>query len=63
MWAPRKSGFENVVQVFTSSEAAKRYLRGDGEYGDRVQFPLPGLVILDRRMPGDNGWDVLAFMR
>ena len=61
--ALRKSGFENPVQVRTSSADAKRYLRGEGEYHDREQFPFPSLVVLDHRMPGDSGWGVLEWMR
>jgi len=61
--AVRKSGFENPVHVHTSSAEAKLYLRGEGKYRDRAQFPVPSLVILDHRMPGDNGWGVLQWMR
>ena len=61
--ALRKCGCENAVKVFTNAAEAKRYLGGEGEFSDRAQFPVPSLVILDHRMPGDSGWDVLEWMR
>ena len=61
--ALRKSGVDYPVQVLTAAVEAKRYLRGDGNYADRARFPIPKLVILDHRMPGDSGWDVLEWMR
>ncbi len=61
--ALRKCGFANPVRVFATSEDAKRYLAAKGEFADPAQFPRPSLVVLDHRMPGDDGWDVLAWMR
>ncbi len=63
MRALRRSGFENPVQLLTDATQAKQYLRGDGPYANRSQFPFPGLVILDHRMPATSGWDVLEWMR
>jgi CheY-like chemotaxis protein len=59
----RKSGFKQPVQVQTSGEQAKRYLGGEGEFNDRARFPVPSLIVLDHRMPGDCGWSVLEWMR
>ncbi len=39
------------------------YLRGDGVFGDRAQFPFPTVVLLDLNMPGKNGFEVLAWIR
>ena len=46
--ALRKSGFENEVHVFTNTDEAKCYLRGDGQFANRARFPVPSLVILDQ---------------
>jgi CheY-like chemotaxis protein len=59
----RKAGFENPVRVATGSEEAKAYLCAEGPYGDREKFPRPRLVILDHRMAGASGWEVLKWMR
>ncbi len=63
MRALRKAGCQGQLLSFTNTDEAKRYLRGRREYGDRTRFPIPALVILDHRMPGDNGWDVLRWIR
>jgi CheY-like chemotaxis protein len=44
-------------------EEAIAYLAGDGEYGDRSMYPLPSLVLLDLKLPGKSGMDVLAWIR
>ncbi len=42
-------------------EAAIDYLRGAGEYGDRTQYPLPSLLLLDLKMPRKDGFAVLRW--
>src|SRR5687767_14330439 len=39
------------------------YLSGAGKFSDRTQFPLPGLVLLDLKLPHLTGLDVLAWIR
>lgn len=36
------------------------YLRGEGKYADRAQYPLPGLILLDLNMPKKDGREALA---
>ncbi len=36
------------------------YLRGEGKYADRTQYPLPGLILLDLNMPKKDGREALA---
>ena len=59
----RECGFENRVQVLTNCDEAKCYLRGDAQFADRARFSIPALVVLDHRMPGETGWDLLEWMR
>ena len=44
-------------------EEAIAYLRGDGEFADRQQHPLPCFLILDLKMPRKNGFEVIAWAR
>jgi DNA-binding response OmpR family regulator len=52
-------------QVHSVSDAAQAvsYLSGTNEYADRRRFPLPSLILLDLKMPGSSGIDVLAWVR
>ena len=53
----------NPLQVVRTGEAALDYLAGNGLYADRVEYPLPELVLLDLKLPGMNGFQVLRWVR
>ncbi|MBD2258310.1 response regulator [Pseudanabaena sp. FACHB-2040] len=54
-------GFE--LKVVETGQDAVRYLQGEGAYCDRNQHPLPILIILDLRLPGMSGLDLLKWIR
>lgn len=58
-----KSGLKNNVQLVRDGEQAIEYLTGTGQFGDRVKFPLPFLVMLDLKMPKIDGFEVLQWIR
>jgi len=61
-------GFEkaqilNPVVHLTNGDDALRYLAGKGEYSDRKKHPLPALMLLDLKLPGMTGIQLLQWMR
>ena len=58
-----KAEFNNPLQTARNGEEAITYLKGEGVYGDRNQYPLPAVMLLDLNMPMKNGFDVLHWVR
>jgi len=58
-----KSNVVNPVQVVRSGEEAIAYLRGTGRYANRPEFPLPSLMLLDLKLIGLDGFEVLKWVR
>lgn len=59
----RKARMENEVQVASSGEDALDYLFGRDKYGDRRRYPLPDVVLLDLKLPGMDGLEVLGLIK
>lgn len=51
------------IQVAHNGEEALRYLFGEREFSDRYKFPLPDIVLLDLKMPGIGGIEVLKKLK
>jgi CheY-like chemotaxis protein len=51
------------LQVVETAEHAVRYLEGKEPYQDRGKYPLPVLVLLDLKLPGMSGLDLLKWIR
>ncbi|HUS35662.1 MAG TPA: response regulator [Verrucomicrobiae bacterium] len=56
-------GVENPLHVAEDGNKAIEYLSGAGKFADRVAHPLPCVMLLDLKLPGPSGLDVLAWMR
>lgn len=61
--AVKKHQLHVRTQVVNDGHDAIRYLRGEGVFGNRKLYPLPGLVVLDLHMPGVDGLAVLRWIR
>ena len=59
----KKAGLTNLLQVVNDGEAALAYLSGEDKYSDRERYPLPGLLLLDLKLPRKHGMEVLAWLR
>ena len=59
----RHADIANPVQVATDGQMAIDYLAGTGRFGDRHEHPLPGLVLLDLKLPRKSGREVLLWIR
>lgn len=53
----------NPLAVVTNGRDAVDYLAGKGAYADRDKYPVPGLMLLDLKMPWMDGFDVLSWVR
>jgi len=59
----RKVGIIDTIQLAKDGAEAMRYINGDDKYSDRRTYPPPTLVLLDLKMPGANGFEVLKWIR
>lgn len=53
----------NPVLHLTNGDEVLGYLAGVREYADRKKYPLPALILLDLKLPGMTGIQLLQWMR
>lgn len=59
----RRVGIIDTIHLVKDGVEAMRYIKGEGAYADRHQFPIPTLVLLDLKMPMTSGFEVLGWIR
>ncbi len=53
----------NPLRVVRNGRDAVDYMAGASQFSDRQRYPLPALILLDLKLPGIQGSDVLAWIR
>jgi Response regulators consisting of a CheY-like receiver domain and a winged-helix DNA-binding domain len=59
----QKGGIDVPLFVVRDGEETIAYLKGDGKFSNREEYPLPSLLLLDLKMPRMDGFEVLKWIR
>jgi CheY-like chemotaxis protein len=59
----RKIGLKNPVQILTDGAEVLDYLKAEGKYENRAEYPFPSVMFIDIKMPHVNGFQVLEWLR
>jgi len=54
---------ETCIDAVEDSVSAQKYLKNDPPYNDRSRHPIPGLIVLDLRLPPQDGLSLLRWIR
>lgn len=57
------AGIKDGLRRVRDGASALHYLCGEGRYANRLAFPFPSVVLLDLKLPGADGWQVLQRVR
>ena len=58
-----KAGLSHPMVDVRNGQQAVNYLSGKALYGDRSLYPLPGLIVVDLKMPLMDGFELLAWLQ
>jgi CheY-like chemotaxis protein len=59
----REAKLINVIHVVSNGQEALDYVFGRGKYADRVMYPMPNLILLDLKLPGIGGIEVMRCIK
>lgn len=55
----KEAGLDNKIHVCRNGQEALDYLFAKDKYANREEYPIPDIILLDLKMPGIDGHDVL----
>ena len=58
----QESSIFNPLHVVKDGREAISYLDGEGQYADRIAFPLPTLMLIDARLRQATGFEVIQWI-
>jgi len=58
-----QANIRNPLQVVSTGTEAMAYLKGEGKFANRDEYPLPDLLMLDLRLPGFSGFEIIGWVR
>lgn len=58
-----RAGLHQSLMVVIDGQEAIDYLSGRGRFGNRIEYPLPAVVLLDLNLPTVSGFQVLKWIR
>jgi len=59
----KQAGVSNPLLILPDGHRTVDYLLGKGQYSDRAAYPLPHLILLDLKLIGISGLDILKLVR
>jgi len=58
-----QAGITHPLVVVSDGQQVMDYCSGSGPFGNRLEYPLPCLMLLDLNMPRKTGMEVLKWIR
>lgn len=58
-----QASIQSLIFFVSTGTELISYLEGIGKFANRDEYPLPDLLLLDLKLPGYNGFEVLAWVR